>query len=109
MLPPYKWLTSPSHFGNAPHPNWKPAAPARAWELAAAQQQHELSLKVREWKRINDQTDKVLATALGKKEAETVARYLRGEVSLDLRTYNHLPHLIGLQVNLALNAASGTE
>ncbi|MEQ7848985.1 hypothetical protein [Nocardioides kribbensis] len=109
MPSPYRWLTSPSHFGNALQPNWKPATPEQAWELAAVKQQHELSLKVREWKRINRRTDKTLAALLGKKEGETVARYLRGEVALDLRTYNHLAQLVGKSVTIALTELSVDE
>ncbi|MFC7497075.1 MULTISPECIES: hypothetical protein [unclassified Nocardioides] len=103
MPAPYTWLSKPGHFGNALHPAWNPAPPGDEWELAAAQQQHELSLKVRDWKRVNQKTDQTLAAALGKKEAETVARYLRGEVAVDLRTFNHLAQLVGLSVTVTLS------
>jgi hypothetical protein len=98
---PYTWLSNPAHFGFSANPAWRPAAPGDEWALAAAQQQHALAHAVREWKQVNRKSDKHLAAALGV-HPETVGRYLRGELGVDLQTFNRLAYEAGLRPNLIL-------
>lgn len=101
---PYSWLKNPRHFGflNNTAGAWKDPRAGEEWALAAAQQQHALSLAVRAWKNANRKGDAVLGKALDV-HPETVGRYLRGETALDLPTYNHLAQLAGLQVTIDLD------
>lgn len=99
---PYNWVSRAAEFGNSLTPTWKSAPADRAWELAAASQQHELALKVNTWKRINRRGNKALAEAVGV-NPETIARYLRGEATMPLAIFNHLAHLVGLEVTVTLD------
>jgi hypothetical protein len=93
--PPYSWLSNPAQFGFAADPDWRSAPKGQEWALAAAEQQHVLAYAVREWKRVNRKSDKHLAAALGV-HPETIGRYLRGELTLDLNTFNRLAQEAGL-------------
>jgi hypothetical protein len=99
--PPYSWLSNPAQFGFAADPEWRPAPKGQEWALAAAEQQHVLARAVREWKQVNRKSDKHLAAALGV-HPETIGRYLRGELALDLNTYNRLAQEAGLYPTVTL-------
>ena len=71
-------------------------------------QQHELALKVNAWKRIERSSNQALAQAVGI-NAETVARYLRGEATIPLAVFNHLANLVGLQVTVTLGPSGATS
>ena len=102
--PPYSWLSNPAQFGFAADPDWQSAPRGQEWALAAAEQQHELAYAVREWKRVNRKSDKHLAAALGV-HPETIGRYLRGELTLDLNSFNRLAQEAGLYPTVTLRTS----
>lgn len=102
-------MTKARQFGRSPHATWEDAeSVADKAARAAAQQQHELALAVREWKDRDGKTNQDLADLLGI-HVETLGRYLRGEVALSLTTFNRIAYEIDQPVNVSLGSADDEE